>query len=174
MRRELAIKVDYLDRLVLERIRQQSSQRLVPPWAIDEGEQLEYAARLFPRASRPKDYGGDLYLSARGGFGQFLRRTLSAQPGAGRLSLDDTTTAIQQLLDNLRIGGVVERVVEPRDGNDVPGYQVVAAAMRWVAGDGTRAFHDPIRVPNQPEGGGRTNPFFVEFYQLVGTTTSRV
>jgi ATP-dependent helicase YprA (DUF1998 family)/very-short-patch-repair endonuclease len=170
MRRELAIKVDYLDRLVLERIRQQSSQRLVPPWAIDEGEQLEYAARLFPRASRPKDYGGDLYLSARGGFGQFLRRTLSAQPGAGRLSLDDTTTAIQQLLDNLRIGGVVERVAEPRDGNDVSGYQVVAAAMRWVAGDGTRAFHDPIRVPNQPEGGGRTNPFFVEFYQLVGTT----
>ena len=29
MRRELAIKVDYLDRLVLERIRQQSSQRLI-------------------------------------------------------------------------------------------------------------------------------------------------
>ena len=170
MRRELAIKVDYLDRLVLERIRQQSSQRLVPPWAIDEGEQLEYAARLFPRASRLKDYGGDLYLSARGGFGQFLRRTLAAQPGAGRLSGGDLTTAIQQLLDNLRIGGVVERVVEPRDGNDVPGYQVVAAAMRWVAGDGTRAFHDPIRVPNQPEGGGRTNPFFVDFYQLVGTT----
>ena len=95
---------------------------------------------------------------------------LSVQPGAGRLSLDDTTTAIQQLLKNLRIGGVVERVADPRDSDDVPGYQVVAAAMRWVAGDGSRAFHDPIRVPNQPEGGGRTNPFFVEFYQLVGAT----
>jgi ATP-dependent helicase YprA (DUF1998 family) len=170
MRRELAIKVDYLDRLFLERIRQQSSQRLMPPWAIDEGEQLEYAARLFPRASRPRDHDGDLYLSARGGFGQFLKRTLSAQPGAGRLSLDDTTTAIQQLLNNLRIGGVVERVADPRDSDDVPGYQVVAAAMRWVAGDGNRAFHDPIRVPNQPEEGGRTNPFFVEFYQHVGST----
>jgi ATP-dependent helicase YprA (DUF1998 family)/very-short-patch-repair endonuclease len=169
MRRELAIKVDYLDRLVLERISQQSSQRLIPPWAIDEGEQLEHAARLFPRASRPRDYGGDLYLSARGGFGQYLRRTLSVQPGVGRLSLDDTTAAIQKLLDNLRIGGVVERVAEPRDGDDVPGYQVVAAAMRWVAGDGRRAFHDPIRVPNQPEEGGRTNPFFVNFYRLVGS-----
>ena len=79
MRRELAIKVDYLDRLMLERIRQQSNQRLIAPWAIDEGEQLEYAARLFPRASRPHDYGGDLYLSARGGFGQYLRRTLGVQ-----------------------------------------------------------------------------------------------
>ena len=27
------------------------------------------------------------------------------------------------------------------------------------------AFHDPIRVPHAPEDGGRTNPFFVDFYR---------
>jgi ATP-dependent helicase YprA (DUF1998 family)/very-short-patch-repair endonuclease len=169
MRRELAIKVDYLDRLMLERIRLQSNQRLISSWAIDEGEQLEFAARLYPRAIRPKDYGGDVFVSARGGFGQFLRRTLAGRArNTGRMSLDETATAIGQLLENLRIGGVVERVVQPQDAEDVPGYQVVAAGMRWRAGDGSRAFHDPIRVPNQPRDGARTNPFFVDFYRAVG------
>ena len=39
--------------------------------------------------------------------------------------------------------------------------------MAWHAGDGTQAFHDPIRVPNLPDEGGRTNPFFVQFYRTV-------
>ena len=30
-----------------------------------------------------------------------------------------------------------------------------AAAIRWVAGDGTRAYHDPIRVPHAPPEGLR-------------------
>jgi hypothetical protein len=49
LRRELAIKVDYLDPLYQERLRQLSSQRLVEPWAIDEDEvRLEYATRDIP------------------------------------------------------------------------------------------------------------------------------
>ena len=53
----------------------------------------------------------------------------------------------------------------------MPGYQIPAAAMRWVAGDGTKPFHDPIRVPNAPEGGGKTNPFFIELYRSVALQT---
>src|SRR4051812_22624048 len=34
--RELAIKVNYLDRTFQEQIQQRSSQRLIDPWAIDE------------------------------------------------------------------------------------------------------------------------------------------
>ena len=37
---------------------------------------------------------------------------------------------------------------EPERPDDVPGYQLAASALRWLAGDGTRPFHDPIRVPN--------------------------
>src|SRR5207249_7755200 len=37
--------------------------------------------------------------------------------------------------------------------------------MRWCAGDGTRAFHDPLRIPNLPESGGRANPFFGRVYR---------
>src|SRR5262249_51194419 len=44
-------------------------------------------------------------------------------------------------------------------------YQIVADALAWVAADGTRAFHDPIRVPREPADGGRTNPFFKDFYR---------
>ena len=52
----------------------------------------------------------------------------------------------------------------------MPGYQLAASALLWNAGDGTKAFHDPIRVPNMPATGGRTNPFFVDFYRRVAQT----
>jgi ATP-dependent helicase YprA (DUF1998 family)/very-short-patch-repair endonuclease len=170
MRRELAIQVDYLDSPYQERIRQQSSQHLREPWAIDESEQLEHASVLFPRQSGDHDdYGGYLYLSSRSGFGQFLRRSTTFS-NVGRLSLSETESIIRQLLNKLRIAGIVKQVVEPRDAEDVAGYQLAASALLWNAGDGTKTFHDPIRVPNMPTTGGRTNPFFVDFYRRVAQT----
>src|SRR6266849_6819890 len=167
MRRELAIKVDYLDQLYQENLQQQSSQRLVAPWALDENESKEYATILFPRSR-----GGDadrsyVYLSARGGFGQYLRRRTTFEDFGEKLRLDDTTTIIEQMLEGLRQAGLVEQVVEPRNEGDKPGYQLPASAMVWVAGDGTQAFHDPIRVPRESSRGQRTNAFFVEFYRAT-------
>ena len=165
MRRELAIKVDYLDQRFQESLQQQSSQLLISPWAIDENEKMEFAAILFPRSRSPQDYQGNVFLSARGGFGQYLRRRTTFTEFTGRLSLAETDAIIVDLLAVLNIGGLVQEVEPPRENGDVPGYQLPASAIVWIAGDGTRAFHDPIRVPNEPEGGGRTNPFFVDFYQ---------
>ncbi len=167
MRRELAIKVDYLDQDYQERIQQQSSQRLVTPWALDENESKEYATILFPRSR-----GGDadrsyVYLSARGGFGQYLRRRTTFEDFGEKLRLDDTTTIIEQMLEGLRQAGLVEQVVEPRNEGDKPGYQLPASAMVWVTGDGSQAFHDPIRVPRESSEGQRTNAFFVDFYRAT-------
>lgn len=172
MRRELAIKVDYLDSSYQERIQQLSSQRLIEPWAIDEDERMEYASTLIPRSSGGDDGRGNYtYVSARGGFGIYLRRpgTLSEyQSGLyGKIGLDETGSIIRHLLEGLRVAGLVEVTREPKDENDVPGYQLVASAMRWYAGTGERAFHDPIRVPNESQDGGRPNAFFVEFYRSV-------
>lgn len=169
MRREMAIKVDYLNREFQERLQQQSNQHLIPPWAIDEHERMEYAAVLYPRSRSKKDYLGNVYLSERGGFGQYLRRRTTFPEYTDKITTVHTISIIDQILCALRSGGLVEVVDEPQDKGDVPGYQLTASAMVWVSGDGSKAFHDPIRVPNESVMGSRTNPFFVEFYQSIAS-----
>lgn len=183
LRRELVVKVTYLDPLNQERIKQKSSQFLVEPWAIDENETMEYARVAFPRPSTRQDTREDIYVSARGGFGQYLRRPTTFEHLKGKLKLDESQDVICGLFDVLREGGLVDAVAEPekrkgkgRNGKgepdspadprlNVPGYQLRASALHWTVGDGTRAFHDPIRRPNEPEQGSRTNQFFVGFYR---------
>ncbi|MGB7124155.1 MAG: DEAD/DEAH box helicase [Thermoplasmata archaeon] len=168
MRRELAIRVDSLNSVTQERIRQQSIQRLIPPWALDEKERMETATILYPRSRREGDYRGNLYVSPRGGFGAYLRRhSTFPHLGEHRLDLAQAQQVMEHLLEGLRVAGLVE-IVEP-GGQDVPGYQIPASALVWVAGDGTRPFHDPIRVPRQAQTGGRTNPFFVKYFQTIAT-----
>lgn len=166
MRRELAIKVDYLNSSEQEAIQQQSSQRLISPWAIDENEEMQHAAILFPRSRQQGDYGGNVYLSARGGFGQYLGRPRTFKTKT-KLRLEEKQAIINDLLNGLKVAGLVEIVEPSRGRDDVPGYQLPASAMLWVAGNGQKAFHDPITVPNESDEGVRTNPFFVEFYQVV-------
>ena len=171
MRRELAIKVDYLDQHYQEQMQQLSSQRLVDPWAIDENERMEYASILFPRPAGNDDNQAYRYVSARGGFGMYLRRpgTFSEYKLSthGKIGLPQTDLLIQQLLEGLRVAGLVEAVVPAKDNTEVSGYQLVASSMKWRAGDGKKAFHDPIRVPREAKTGSRPNPFFVNFYQEV-------
>lgn len=167
MRRELALNVSYLNANTQEQIIQKSLQHLRPPWALDENERLEHASVLFPRASDSDDYGGNVYLSGRGGFGQYLRRASTLPHVTARLTVADTDTLIQHLLKALVVGGLVAEVEPARRADETPGYQLQASALVWVVGDGARAFHDPIRMPREAEAGGRTNPFFVEFYRTL-------
>ncbi|MDP8924050.1 MAG: DEAD/DEAH box helicase [Chloroflexota bacterium] len=147
MRRELAIKVDYLDAEYLERVRQQSNQRLRSPWAIDEYEILEHAAVAYSRSSRPADFGGNIYLSPRSGFGVFLRRA-STFPAYGRkIGLEETGDVIAGLFSALKLAGLVEVVAEPRGPDDMAGYQVPASALRGRLGGG-----DPGHAPGDGRG----------------------
>lgn len=168
MRRELCIKVDYLDQIMQERIKLESSQHLKDPWAIDEDERLSYASILLPRSSQKGDHGGFTFLSSRGGFGQFLRRSSTFTKLNLQLKVADADVIIRQLLDLLKIAGIVEQVLEGSGDSKVPGYQIVASAIIWLSGDGSQAFHDPIRVPQQPEAGMKTNKFFIEHYEKAG------
>ena len=167
MRRELAMKVDVLDQVFQERVQQQSSQRLRSPWAIDENEQMEHATILYPRSREAGDYGGHYYLSPRGGFGQYLRRPTTLPGLTQKLSLSDTVSIAKDLLEALRVAGLVEVVDAPKKKDEVPGYQLPASAIVWRAADGSRAFYDPIRVPRAPTGGGRTNAFFIQYYRQL-------
>jgi len=162
LRRELAIRVDYLDAGYQDRMRQRSGQHLREPWAIDENERLEHAAVVYPRAGQRDDYQGHVYLSARGGFGQYLGRPSTFPGWRERLALDGRQQIIIDLLEGLRQAGIVAPAGEQEGAR---GYQLSAAALRWVAGDGSNPFHDPISVPNAPDGGGRANPYFIAFYR---------
>lgn len=166
MRRELAIKVDYLDPARSEELKQQSSQHLIAPWALDEDEDLLYATRLFPRKSEEGDDRSERYLSGLSSYGRYARRMLRQQ--GLNLSADETQQIIRDLLATLKIAGLVEEVVEARGKgeNAVPGYQLPASAMIWRTGRGMGAYHDPLRMPALPqEQEKRINPFFARFYR---------
>ena len=168
MRRELAVKVDFLDREKQEQMKQLSSQRLIAPWAIDEHETMQFASVVYPRGRRVGDTEFSTYLSPRGRFGSHLRKAGTFPDYRDKLSMEDTEVMCRYTLDALRQGGLVEAVAEPRDDEDVPGYQIPADAMVWTQGKGERAFHDPIRVPAAPSRGLRVNPFFVSWYETIG------
>jgi ATP-dependent helicase YprA (DUF1998 family) len=165
LRRELAIKVDYLNATSLERVQQSSSQWLKQPWALDEDERLVTAFTCYPRSKSGNDDFTALYLSGRSGFGQYLRRPSTLPLWPQKLTVVETDDIIADLLEALTNYGLVSRVRDA-SGDRPAGYQLNAAEMSWMAGDGTPS-HDPVRVPRPPEGGLRPNEFFVDFYRTV-------
>jgi ATP-dependent helicase YprA (DUF1998 family)/very-short-patch-repair endonuclease len=169
MRRSMAIQVDYLDQMKQETILQQSNQRLIDPWAFDENELLEHATILYPRPGAESDSRGDIFVTARGGFGQFLRRTENLPEYHTRLTTGETDLIIGQLLRTLQSAGLAEIVREPRETGDAPGYRLPASALVWTASTGDRPFRDPIRVPGESAAEGRTNSFFVNFYRNMAS-----
>ena len=90
LRRELAIKVNYLDPVYQEGLRQLSSQRLIEPWAIDENEQLLHSYVAYPRGAKPGDSRECVYVSGRGGFGLYLRRPGTLAHYGKKLTVDET------------------------------------------------------------------------------------
>jgi superfamily II DNA/RNA helicase/very-short-patch-repair endonuclease len=165
MRRELAIKVDYLDELRQEQIVQASNQWLTGSWSIDENEQLTHSFVCYPRSKSTEDTADSRFVSSRGGFGQYLRRPSTFPTWSNKLTLAETDEIILGLMQALATYGLLAEVVAAK-GDLPPGYQVQAAAMRWVQGTGI-VEADPIKVPRPPEGGLRANQFFSDFYKSV-------
>ena len=177
LRRELAIRVEFLDSVEQEKIRADAGQRLVPAWQIDDREKMEYARLGY--LSRASDEGdkrqlSGVFLTPMSGVGMFLRRPdLLQPPGGKKLNVADTTQLLQNLVDVLVSAGLLHTGDRQRGKADPNrGFQVPAAAMIWRAGGGIQAVHDPVRTPHAPEQGLRVNDFFVNMYSN-GTTTLR-
>src|SRR5690606_38133379 len=107
LRRELAVRVDYLDATYQEQIRQRSNQKLIEPWAIDEGEVLTPSSIAFPRSRAGHERREHIYISARGGFGRYLRRGDTLPHYSQKLTLEETTVIVRQLFEVLRLAGLV-------------------------------------------------------------------
>src|SRR3954469_23981304 len=163
LRRELALKVDVLDADRQEELKRRSSQQLIAPWAIDENEPLTYGSVAYPRSRSVTDDRGATYISPLSGFGQFLARRGTFPLLRDRLKIDERQRIIVGILEALRRYGLVEHVATGDDG--VAGYQIPAAQLCWLAGDGKVTVHDQIRVPRAPADGRRTNEFFVDLYR---------
>jgi ATP-dependent helicase YprA (DUF1998 family)/very-short-patch-repair endonuclease len=171
LRRTLAIQVPYLERQWQDGLRLRSNQHLIQPWAIDDEERLEVAATAYPRQQRPGDYGGNVYVSGRGGMGMFVAKKLRSAGHDARI--EDCERVIRDLFDALRVAGLVALVDEPKQAGEAGGYQLKAAGIRWIGhrADEPAPFSDLIRVPNPPKDGHRTNPFFTRFYTETAATT---
>ncbi|WP_289460492.1 hypothetical protein, partial [Klebsiella pneumoniae] len=87
--------------------------------AIDENEKMQSAATLYPRSRRDGDYGGNVFLSARGGFGLYLNNRGTFDNFDHRFDLSERAQIINDLLDALRIAGIVEIVDQPKNDGDV-------------------------------------------------------
>jgi hypothetical protein len=164
LRRLLAIRVDALDTDSQEDLQRRTGQRLNEAWDLG-GELLTFASVVVPRSQQPGDYRGWEYLSARSGFGQFLRRPTTFPDLDHPLSVDETADVIRQLFAGLKRAGLVEEALTAPDGT--PGYQIPAAAMRWHAGDGTRPYRDEIRMPTAADAPPAANEFFTALYEAM-------
>lgn len=164
MRRSLAIRVDYLEDAYQQQLKQKSSQRLASPWSIDENERLDHASTAYPRSVRENESMQDVFISARGGYGRYLRKPNTFASYDSVLSLGEVEEIIPQILDRLRIAGIVTITSDPK-GDDLPGYQIVAASLIWKARDGKEAYLDPIAIPNPPKDVSQPNEYFVDFYR---------
>ena len=163
LRRELAIKVDYLRSDYQDQLRQRSNQRLKGPWSIDEDEQMDRATLAYPRQRAQDDdaYRSSLtFVGPRSGFGQYLKREANRLLPGLPMPGDDIAEIIRQLFDLLRIAGLLE--IRESDG-DIAGYQIPADAIVWRVGDGMVP-HDPLLQPSASLAGGKPNPFFISFY----------
>lgn len=167
LRRNLIIKEDALTPIHQERISEQSRQRLkeLSPWRIDDPDNMVRAGIVWPRSRPTRSRSEDLYLSAQSNFGMYLGQRDVLPLLNGSLSLDDRTDIIRDLLDGLRVWGLVEEVRSAQDDEGVPGYQIPSSIMRWVPGDGSEPLVDPLKVTEASAATTEANEYFVRFYK---------
>jgi ATP-dependent helicase YprA (DUF1998 family) len=162
LRKELAIKVDYLDPQFQERLAQRSGQDLKAPWTIDENEQLLAAKIAYVGPSTPSKDQDIVRLTRLGAYGQWLRKRSTLSHLSDQLPSAEVETVIAELMSVLaRVGLLAE--ISTRKGESV-GYQVKASALVWHQGTGEIAL-DPIHLPRPPKDGRRPNEYFQQLYK---------
>ncbi|MFC9162798.1 protein kinase [Streptomyces fungicidicus] len=170
MRRSLAIDVSYFRDDTFESLQRATEERLVDPWVLSSGDKPKVGT-AYPHPSRPGADRASLFLSARGKYGKYLRRTDTSFAG---LDQDDLQLIITQLLTVLTKAGLVKEVeTAPQrpgrfrrpSGPTTTGYRVAAQSLVWRAGKGESGAHDPLTRTYQSGDGPRINTFFLKLYR---------
>ena len=165
IRRDLCTEVDYLERDAQDRIKRNSFNELRDPWAFDPVEKLDQRKLAFPCSeSESSDLLDASFISALGGFGLFLR-SVSTFPGQSKPDVTKTREIIAALFEGLRQASIVRECMPKGERAPVPGYRINSGALIWRAGDGTRAYHDRIRMPTASSAGNTPNKYFVDLFR---------
>ncbi|MEU5365857.1 protein kinase [Streptomyces sp. NPDC005925] len=177
MRRSLAIDVSYF-RDDFDSLQRASEERLTDPWVLSAADRPKVGT-AYPHPSRPGMDRSALFLSARGKFGKYLRRT---DTSFKRLDAADLQLVVEELLKVLATAGLVKEVSEApqRSGGryrrsstqTATGYRVAAQCLVWRAGRGETGTHDPLTRTYQSGDGPRVNTFFRDLYRDAAGTLS--
>jgi len=168
MRRGLAIDVQHF-RDDFDALQRASEERLVEPWVLSTSDRPQVGT-AYPRSTKPGVDRSGIFLSGRGKFGKYLRRTHFPE-----LSADDALHVISDLLEILAQAELVTKVEHTPQrarqqyrrgsGESITGYRVAARALIWRAGTGERGAHDPLTRTYASGEGPRVNPFFRDLYK---------
>ncbi|MFJ1595493.1 protein kinase [Streptomyces sp. NPDC088261] len=170
MRRSLAIDVQYF-RDDFDTLQRASEERLVDPWILSKSDSPKVGT-AYPMPSRPGLDRSGLFLSARGKFGKYLRRT---HRGFDKdMDPADVQTVIEDLLKVLKNATLVTEVTEAPphagrfrrpSGPPTTGYRISASSIIWRVGTGEAGAHDPLTRTYASGQGPRVNTFFRELYR---------
>ena len=133
-------------------------------WYLEDARELVKAVVAYPRPKKPQDRTG-FFVSSYGGYGRYLKRALApyVPQGApfGRAAGDQVIRFVFLALQRY---GIIEQVRSARNGDD-PGYQLNAAALRWLPAHGEIRPIDRTRLLEAGEIPPAVNRYFVECYQ---------
>lgn len=178
IRHQLAVKVNALDGAKQQELINQTTPQLREGtvWYLEESRSLERAVFAWPRPKSQKTLGKskfgspfDLYVSAHGGFGRYLKRVLESLPQARPLKRDQLDPIIQYLFTALRAYGILE---QGRGDESDRGYQINVSALIWRVDSGTRPT-DKTRLLADGDTPAQTNTYFVERYKTFADTACR-
>ena len=165
LRRELAVKVDVLDRGRQHDLVEQTNPRLLEgtAWYLEDERELTSSVVAWPRPGKRDERG--FFVSSYGAYGQYARRTLAPHlPPDRPFGRAETDETIRFLFLALKRYGIVEQVRSGRDGDDA-GYQVNADALRWLPGDGEIRSVDRTRLLEAGDIRPEVNRYFVQCYR---------
>ena len=170
LRTNLAIEADSLTEQSTRRLASQASQWLRDPWRLDERDRVRtQGIALLPGVQPTQTEGrqrGVLRLGFRSTVGRYLRSPYTWGVDE-RFSAEEAEELLQGIVAGLR--GHLLSVVTGSTGQE-RGVRLLAAGMRWTAGEGRPAQPDPVRtrslhlrreIPGAREG----NTYFCNLYK---------
>ena len=170
LRMNLAIEAEPLTEAATRRLASRASQWLRDPWRLDERDRLRrQGLALLPGVQPSQSEGrqrGILRLGSRSAVARYLRSSRTWDIDHN-LSAKDVEALVRGIVEGLK-GHLLSSVAG--NGSEARGVRLLAAGMRWTAGNGVPAQPDPVRskslhLRRDIPGAREANAYFTNLYQ---------